>query len=388
MCERTDIHQTLTCHVSRVSYVHPSSIKRSRRMLAYAARWSGAGMVSALALTLGACGNTIITDTVPPQQPLKQAYWSLSINYKAINLALRPPYDTLQLHATPYNALGEPIGEHANTATFTVLDTTRLRVAPGGKLSARATGSNILVVATLQIGTVTHVDTAFVKIAAAPPVSPLASLSIQPSDSARWSVTLEGNKTIRAVAQNAAGGNIANLQVAYRSSNRQVALIENSGTTNGSLEAIHPGRVWIVATTYAYGVYRTDSVEYHIGIPGGQFVDVVKRIAADGTVTVAFVPETVTIGVGGAVMWMMRTRYWKPDEEGPGITFEQPDAALPGVPDIEFPQFADSGNIPRMRNVYAGWAGARRFTQVGTYTYRDDRGRSTGRIIVKEAFSE
>ena len=67
---------------------------------------SALGIAGILGGTLAGCGSDT---TGPPPRNATQAYWALRLQYHAVALALTPPYDTVQLTATPVNAAGAPL---------------------------------------------------------------------------------------------------------------------------------------------------------------------------------------------------------------------------------------------------------------------------------------
>ncbi len=344
-------------------------------------------VVVSLALTVIGTGcSGVLADVVVPQTEAGSSFWELKLNYPAINLAMTPPYNTVQLSVTPYDEQGEPILGGDAKPVFTVLDVEKLAVDSNGVLTALGTGSGIRVIASLQLNGVTRVDTGLVRVVATPPASPLATLSI-PNDNPR--LALGSKLSIRPVVKNSANGNLSGLQIAYRTSSLRIATVTNSGSTNASLEGKRIGKVWIFASTYAFGIERIDSTEYRIVLPRERVVDV--ELLRDGTI--AFWPATVEIAVGGAVIWrdagnrFLQTNW-------PGLIFEDPSVALnydfgPGISaSLGHPEFAlETGDLVTRPSIVVGgifvFLGWRRFEAIGTHTYYDGQRKTVGRITVR-----
>ncbi len=355
-----------------------------------------------------ACSENALTDSLPQQLSLDRAYWALKSTYKAVNLSVAPPYNTVKLEAVPYNGNGDVLGDGIVMPKFTTLDTSRLNVTEDGLLTAKTVGNSMIVLASLTVDAITHVDTILVKVTALPPSLPLSTFSIHPaaSDSAVWAWGGD-DKLIVPVTTNENNGTIRSLQIHYSVSDNRVADIIPTGITNANLRAKAVGKVWIRASTYAYGIFKQDSVEYWMDIPLRQAISVVREPQLDGAVKVRFYPSKVTVGTGGVVFFDFYNSTWF-GFQSPGIMFDNPSAALGGdiCPLLMLPPLCidaatlekgltdvhDGNSAPRPvfdskgvgpGNFFAPYT-IRTWAQAGTYTFRDSWGQQTGTIVVKD----
>jgi hypothetical protein len=338
-------------------------------------------------LGVSGCGDSLTATATLPSGAVDNLYWSLEMNYHAINLAVAVPNNTVQLSVTPRAANGTALTGVAAVPTYTVLDTTRLRITSDGLLTALKTGNSLPVVAHLTIGNMTRADTAYVQVTNTPLASPLTTFSIQPAlgDSAKWSPGLL-SKSVVPVAQDANRMDVlSNLLIAYRSRRPDIASI--SGSSTGNLTAQGLGTALIVASTYAYGVYKSDSVLYTIGLPTFGYFDVVEHASPNGsTGTIVFSPDTLTIGVGGIVAWSNSSPS---NRDSVRIVFDNPSAALPpGFPYMFF-FLADSGNTRAIApgtplTGGAAMSPARLFVTPGVYTFHDGFSNATATVVVKQ----
>jgi hypothetical protein len=336
-------------------------------------RWSGI-------LVLVACGGAMSDTVAPPTQARELDYWALRFVDRAINLSVAAPTNTLQLVVVPQNAAGTPLTGVTATPTFEVRSSA-VEVSATGLLTARSVATRIPVIARLQIGTVTHVDTAIVSITATAPENIGTVLSIAPvaPDSAKWSYNITSNRKA-IIPRNANGDPLAGLTIAYESSNDAVADVYTSVSLDpeygivdvGKLGGITPGIVTIRASTYAYNTRLIDSVQYVIGLPTGQILSFFERPAPDGTGVVPWFGWSDTgfnidLGIGGQVAFV-NFLGTKPA----ALTFEREDGGTPPL------CMGDLSAIPPNGIVFCIFPGG-----AGTYVFRAVRGGAFGTVTVR-----
>lgn len=349
------------------------------------------------AALLAGCGGL---EPVAPYSPISDPaalFMALTLDHKAINLALVEPYGELQLAATPRDARGEPMSG-LPSPTFHSSDTTRVWVTPDGLLQARQPGTNIDVIAELVAdGNIRHADTATVNITASttPPV--LDRLSIEPlGGTTEWSLipnqsiagqilfllssgrSFQPGLTVQAL--DATGTPMEGLALEYESLDPEIATID---PTTGSVGTKQPGEVRVAVSTTAYGVGKADTMAFTVTLPAIHGV-VIQPGADNGPPTVE--QTGVVIRPGGYVFWINQS----PDSVN--VIFDDP-ASAAQIEDIcaglgsIFPVFCDSGNIPPFMsttdNIFE-LARGRQFTEPGTYTFRIEPLGVTGRVIVSE----
>jgi len=264
---------------------------------------------------LGCSGDT--SGAAPITAP-SDLYWSLQLNYRAVNLALVAPYDTVRLSAAALDANGHVI-TNAGPVTLTAADST-VTVDPTGLVRAHyqtpSVSNPTYVAASVTVKGVTHTDTAWVQVLPAVPVpSPLATFSIQPAvgDSAKVAYNFQGNaenKIVTAIAADNSGNvlrdaNTNNLLVSFVSGDKSIATIDRlSGEV---LTTSQIGHVTFYASTYAYGVVARDSLLFTIGYPISRNANLILTCwskSPGGVLSVKhFYPDTITIGVGGKVFF-------------------------------------------------------------------------------------
>ena len=241
-----------------------------------------ASLLGCILMGAGGCGSDVSGSSAAIP-----AYWALRLDQHAITLAVTPPYNTIQLHATPVTPEGTPI-QNVEPVQYRILGgDTSVAVGAAGLVTAKLPSYQpasveaslgylaSAVVASLTIGGVTLADTAVVVVTATAPVVPLASLSIQPPPesiavyrSGRW---LNSGSTGRQnVTQlDVHGDTIHNLNVHFASSKPNVASI-NTGVGSGPGDIsgyVVGGTVVITAQTWYYGVARRDSLQVTVGYP-------------------------------------------------------------------------------------------------------------------------
>ena len=336
---------------------------------------------------LSACSGDAVG---PHPTSATRAYWRLTLDEHAINLALTPSYNTVRLTAAAYNANGAPL---SLTGTVRYQDTdSSVTVDSTGLVTAHYISSLTKIVASLTVQGVMLSDTAFLKVTQTPFPAPLATFSIQPRpdgiDSAKYAVDGQywsdsvfdpspsnhlpvyatiatGNPATDTVCNS----NGCQLLVYYSSSDSTIASFDDYG----DFQPRYPGHVVFYARTLVYGVVKQDSLPFVIGYPisnsAGTEVAIGFRATGHGGQSVIFTPATLTIGVGGTVLFQNKS--------------------LTPV-DIEFSDSADvsdlfesglTGNIRQACDTCSDFGG-RTFPVAGTYTYSSKLFGSSGTIIV------
>lgn len=279
-------------------------------------------------------------------------YASLRFNVHTVTMSTVAPYDTLQLSATAYTLSGATAAG-LGTPTFTTRDTT-LAVSATGLVTARTTtpseGSYVIASLRDTVSNVTRADTVYIVVTDTAPSSPLATFAIRhlATDSSKVGVydnTTSPQDSVFIVAT-AADGTDLRPTLAPMTAIRFTTSDANTATVTtaelpadggdhpvdepvGIVQGVQPGKVIIkVATTY-YGVTRTDSTEVTIGNPVGATILLAPTTSSvpGGGMIRAFNPNTVTIGVGGTIVF-------RPAATSPlawDVVFDDPSAAQPST---------------------------------------------------------
>jgi hypothetical protein len=313
-------------------------------------------------------------------------YWSLTLNHRAIMLALQSPYDTVQLVATPGNLIGAPVSG-LSPVTYSTRDTA-VTVSPTGLVTARyATDDRMTpVVATLRdtIHGITRVDTALVVVTALPaPHFAQFSIQPQPGDSAKRSRDFRSFPW-PAHVRDASGTLVCDetqctIPVAYTSSNVYVAEIDR---TTGFVDPIDTGHVTLTASTFAYGQSYRDTVMFRVGLSiygsmTAQTNNPTSDFCCDGRAADSVVEKPhVIVGVGASFTWFL-TNYIK--NKPIIITFSPSDGVDTSSGQYGNVPFSGSGTITSVycdtiTNIYCNHPEARRqarsFTKPGLYQVR------------------
>lgn len=330
-----------------------------------------------------------------------QTYWALQLNQHAVQLALVPPYNTLQLTATPLNAIGTPLNG-LGPATFTTTDS-NVSVSPTGLVTARyatSPGGTTSVIASFQAQNVTLTDTVRIQVTDTAPQHQLATFTIQPAqgDSAKRSLDFEEAScstqfcwpvtALNTVGDTVCNANTCALPVYYTSSNPTVATID----AMGQVTVMDTGHTVFTATTLAYGVAMRDSVTFTIGY---QLKYSTAMTLSDhaGVLTLGFVaPKTLVLGVGAVVTFDCRAdaNCGHPVDVIFDDSAEVDTASINGFV-IPVPPNG-SGNIPAFGGDTLNSAAiilidfrARRFPVAGTYRYHSALFPSdTNTLIIKK----
>jgi hypothetical protein len=356
-----------------------------RRKIQY--RW--ALMMGTLCTVLLACGS----DTSGPTSPT-QTYWALRLNYHAVNMATIAPYDTLQLHAIAYTPDGEVLPDSGVT-TYQVKDSS-VSVSPTGFITANfrtKDGKPTWVIASRQYQNVTLADTVLIQITDTIPQHAITTFSMQPplGDSAKRAIgTADNQLQWGAEITDDAGTTICDhtkckLLVNYTSSNPAISEILEStknGTIGGHMTLHHAGHVTFVASTWAYGVARRDSIVFTVGYRTA--VDVpIGFNASDNVVycSTGFVCGgnhsfgTMVLTTGGVASFWCYTYTFLGVQYGckqpVDIVFDHPDLVDTASTALVASPPTGSGNIAAFQSStsLADAVRSRRFTQPGVYHF-------------------
>lgn len=387
--------------------VLPNSIRRKYQFSALVSRLFGFVVAAEL---IGCSGLDPVTTYEQITDPT-QLFMALTIDHPAVTLAPAAAYDTLQLTATPRNALGEPM-TNLPAPAFRLsqeTDSTLVTVTPTGLLTAKsATETPVLVLAELRTGdNVLRVDSAYVVVTAdAPPVLTDFSIDALPPDSTVWFIPSPtggiyglrpplylsaagllpdldfdrgGYSPVSPRALDAGGNLIAGLTVEYASLDPTIATVDRwLGLGTG----IHPGQARVVARTTAYGVSKADTTIYTVRWPRWHTIGI----------PLPFQPTDAKIVPNGYVFWLNGEQ---PGLPAVNVTFDDPTKvasppdALCGVMTILLhaaDEYCGTGDfVLPTRSVANPFRGSRvrQFPVPGIYPYHTSTGIS-GRIIVTD----
>jgi plastocyanin len=347
------------------------------------------------------------TATEPIQMNLADQLWDVRIEPRAITMSTVAPYDTITLRTIAWNGVGDTITEGLQIRYHSVTDTT-VRISDDGVLKVRApTNANgIKIVASVTYNNVTQTDTALVVVTTQPtPPHTLDAIVLEAIDPSLrtqrapiWSLnTGFDTNPILAPRVLSNESTVANVPIAYVSSNQAIAIIDPwTGQIYPKLE----GTARIVATTTWYGTTYQTTLD--IMVVGATFGDITieERIprGSDTTVTI-FNPQTLVVEVGATIRWTNQT------SQSVDIIFEDPtNVHQITTPTAEYFQLIclvvgqgcnvgqSGGNMlllvfdPAASDAF-GNMDMRYFPVQGTYHYRTTSG-ATGTITVKSSITE
>lgn len=297
------MHKPLS--LSRLSY-RPRYSKLLASALA-PERCASLVVVGSAFLGILGCGGD--ATTAPRLRTSSQAYWALQLNQHAVNLASQAPYNTIHLTAVPLTAAGTPL-LGAGSVHFRTSDSSVTVDSVTGIVTAHfATqlGQPTPVVAVLTLQGVTLADTALIQVTDTVPQRALATFSMQPAtgDSAKRSFDwIQKHGLAWPVSASDAGGNVlcnpsqCALQVYYTSSNPNITI----GSATGNIQPNDTGQTILRATTWVYGVAKSDSVVFKVGyLLSYTNQMVVTTVSGVPTVMFASAPRQLVLGVGAIV---------------------------------------------------------------------------------------
>lgn len=343
----------------------------------------GAVCLGTLVLGVAGCGSD--TMGFDPTLSDHQFFAQISVPTRAVNLATDPQYNTVQLQAVPMFADGTVV---PGTVTFTSSSPV-VTVSPSGLVTATgATNSPALVAIAMTYKGVTRSDTVRVNVMRGAPAAPIQSLSIQPlpGDSAKMGVgDFSGVYMLNTVVRDTHGDPVSGIVIDYTSSDSLTAKF----VAPGVITVLRPGVVTLHATTYAYGVAKSDSLEFTVGQAVNAFVNVVQQTqTGQKNSLLVFEPGTLTIGVGGTIIWINSLTPLV------DVVFDDPSsvasANLPGFFGLFYNGHPGSGNIPAFGAeydstgtvIFPSTTAARTFNKAGTYNYHSQLYGTRGTIIV------
>jgi hypothetical protein len=379
-------------------------------------------MISVMGLTLMSCSSDagIGTSTL-----LTDPYGSLDLNVHTVTLSTLAPYDTVQLVATPHTLSGAVFPTSA-TATFTTKDTS-ITVSASGIVQAHsvtsvATGTFVVATLTDPQHQITHTDTVFISVTDTIPPSPLATLQIKrtPGDSSKIAV-FHGYPvdTLFLVAtgnngEDARSWLASTLALQFTSSDPNTATVTTTvlratathpvAEAVGLVKGVRPGKVTIAIKTSYYGVTQVDSIPITIGNPIKANVSTTPMppSTVGGDYRLVFTPSTVTIGVGGTVIFAQTLNGAVKVSLPMDVVFDDSTAAQPSsLPVSQLQALNGSGNIAPLPSPYLYTPNvsinpacrgtsilelcqaARSFPRAGIYHFHSALYGSTGTIVVK-----
>lgn len=353
-------------------------------------------------VSLGCANDTTGPTPIDPEH----GYWQLTLNHHAITLALTPPYNTLQLVATPSTVTGAPVTD-SGAMIWTVSDSTSLHISPTGLLTAIAPTAGATLTVRHTIGRVTKTDVAVVNVNVIDQVPTFATLTLQPSSGTLLDTLLVdlgvGRRFIPS-ALDLQGDTIANVVFSVVSATPTVLLsplVPFTQGVTGFFNRISAGHALMIAEATVYGVRRVDSLPMTVGWSHYAVVGVRASVPAGRQTSIGiFGPANDTIAVGGVVFWKNELPRQPAD-----VIFDDPTAAQPvdsatvlhglacGFERLCIPS-QGGGNIAAFAPLDTGalrgldtlGVRARRFSAVGTYHYHSALYGTSGVIHVLPEF--
>jgi len=330
-----------------------------------------------------------LSETEPSAHlPPDQFFTVLALEHHAINLSMVAPYDTVTLHTTRVMGDGGAVpGDVVYSVSSPSLSVTN------GVLKAESPVSRAVVRVTLTYGTITRTDSAIVSvIAGAPDHLRDFGLRVPAGDSAKAAMRV--SKTLPLLRSTASGTMLSALLVSVVSSDSTIATVTQSGD-EVDIKGKRPGRVVLSTATFAYGTAWRDSLVFTVGWPRWVSVPMLERFRPGSVATVLdFGYPTLTIGVGGCVIWVNESTTADAD-----VQFENSSAVVapggevcPMLYQLLYPDIG--GHVAPFRRVV--WDGdeatefsaflsryrARVFSAPGVYPYRSTLHGTTGTVRV------
>lgn len=316
--------------------------------------------------------------------PSDEILWSLGLNYSAANISMTEGTNTLQLVATAYNAFGQPIAD-VPEVQFKALDSV-ISVTPEGLVKARyvsRVNTSGRVEARIVYRGITRTATARIRVSQQPHSSPLHTLSLVPpagdsTKQARRGLNTEMGRQTAITLLDSDNNPYPDLLIGYQ-------LIEKGGkaaiSATGVLTGLLPGKVLIKATAMAYGIEKTDSIEYTITEKVFATFTLFNLEVANGAYRMFLMDDyfrTHYIHAGGTIVWSNLS------QDTADIVFDDPSAAHKGSP-VGSTLPDTSGNIPLLVGSVDQGQKLRSFKVPGRYRWTSTRNPGiSGEIIVTE----
>jgi hypothetical protein len=332
------------------------------------------------------------TEDLPTASPItdpdavRDVFWAVQLNHRAALLSIVSPYDTMRLTTTPVNMAGEPMAGLA-APVYTSSSPDLVSVNSAGKVQALAVGSNVRVISSITVGNVTRSDTLFVNVVnlATPPVLTGFEADPVPPDSAKVPMTNEFTVKpfqARATDQN---GNPMAVPVYYATSDASILSVHRTSGALGSNRK--PGHVRLSASTYTFGVAKTDTVPYRVGLSLMQSLFIVEKNYLSGP-KVVLEPTEIQVEAGATLRWYNLAKI-----QGLDVLFADPTNVVerssvmtvsPWCPNTFLPTDCGRGDIINMPEAFGiFFASAEREIVVpGVYDFHIPKIGASGRIIV------
>jgi hypothetical protein len=345
------------------------------------------------------------SESLKPQLPEpSELYWELTLDHRSVLLSTTPPYNTLQLVATPRNALGQPLPGYP-APEFTSTDYDRVGVTADGMLEAFAvTGQPVLIRISLTANDQTYRDSVYVSVMenTDPPV--LESFSIQ-AESNKIPIAIHtfyigtGPHRLKVQALDPNDAPITGMPVYFRSSDTKVARVH---PFTGIITPNIMGDVTIYASTTVFGVHKEDSYQFQVTEPLAQKINQVTEPDRLGNPVSRLQPAKIQLSANGFVTFIAN---------GKPLDIVFADAGLPNVATPSVSPFylignpflgepssfvyfecgilmqsdCGSGNV-HLDGVTRNSA-TRTFLAPGTYEYHSPTNGISGRIVVVDGDS-
>jgi len=336
----------------------------------------GAFLSAAALVALGCSANDA---AFAPPTPAQTVYWRLAVNYKAVNLSLDPPYDTLRLVVVPRRYDGgafSPPSDVPVTTTYLVDDSSKVSVTNDGLLHARSPGSRIAVIISQQIGNVTHADTTLVNIFANPDTQPLSRFSVRLVDSTKRAQF--GVYSYPITALDYAGAPVTGL-VTYTTTADTTIAAPFGDRWGPVFRPKTIAQTLVTATTWRFGRVYTDTFTLSVTRKlSGAFtvLDTVVR----GVHSLRMRPGRDTVGPGGDITWINATTA--PFD----VIFDDPTNVV-ASPKNRPAYRLDTGNIlgvPSDTSLHIGTSRLRRIVVPGTYPFHIVPGNVQGTLVITD----
>ncbi len=384
-----------------LDHFHLHSLVRTTRYVVWRLRLHRAvtlALLGALAAS-GSIGCGMDSGWVPESDP-ERLHRSVRVNLHAVQLSPVAPNNTLQLTATSYTPSGSvlipPDGETLSPVQWFSTDSSKVKVTADGLVTAiDATTGVVRVIASRQVNNVTKADTCQIRVLLEPASRVFERLSILPLDSSRMAANT--NKVLPVFAIDTADAQMNGVVAYFTTSDTAVAKITSvwsvgAATTSVTIGARKVGKALVTATTWIYGVERTDTFTMNVGYPILTAVSIQRDLQPDGSL-LARIPGTASdIGIGGEVRFANATGR-APNTSNPvgymgipiDVVFDDPSVALPSM---MAGQNTGGGNILAISGDTVTSTSAtrilyRRFTRVGIHRYTVRPLGLTGAVTVR-----
>jgi hypothetical protein len=189
------------------------------------------------------------------------------------------------------------------------------------------------------------------------------------------------NASIEPRAFDAQGNPISNLTISIESSDPLTARYNNQTRT---LTLFRPGRVSFYASVVAYGVARSDTLDYTVGLPLAGFITIVQLpTTLGGPPTYRFAPSsTFRVGAGAYMLFLRNPGFPAFD-----ITFDDPTNVAEDQLNPIGTSCVGAGNIAPFGDSAGGINNfcVRYFPVPGTYPFHSSVLNASGTIIVGDS---